>query len=256
MKYTLCLLVCSLYLQGIAKSPTLGFFAHEGGGIALDSLQAWDARTACDIRIAHVFLPKDTWADINAGTWAFDYWTGWVNAKPGRRLAISLPMLVWGADLASGANGDYNAHFTALAQNIVQSGLENSIIRIGWEMNGNWYDWYMGDNQNTWNNWNEYWRQIVTSMRSVEGQHFKFDWAPNNTASIDVDWETFYPGDEYVDVIGIDVYDWMWDDCQSPQMDYWLNHKYMGDMVNGGSGQRVGLLGHARFAAEHNEMER
>jgi hypothetical protein len=53
-------------------------------------------------------------------------------------------------------------------------------------------------------------RNIVTSMRSVSGADFKFVWNPlvsSNVSCAGVHLEDFYPGDSYVDVVGLDVYD-------------------------------------------------
>jgi hypothetical protein len=53
-------------------------------------------------------------------------------------------------------------------------------------------------------------RNIVTSMRSVSGANFKFIWNPIDTSSSScpgVHMEDLYPGDKYVDVVALDVYD-------------------------------------------------
>jgi hypothetical protein len=46
-------------------------------------------------------------------------------------------------------------------------------------------------------------------MRSVPGQHFQFDWNPN-VGDTKYDATSYYPGDAYVDYIGVDVYDVSW----------------------------------------------
>jgi hypothetical protein len=43
-------------------------------------------------------------------------------------------------------------------------------------------------------------------MRSVPGQKFKIDWNPNNGFNKNYG-DKYYPGDKYVDYIGIDAYD-------------------------------------------------
>jgi hypothetical protein len=47
---------------------------------------------------------------------------------------------------------------------------------------------------------------VVTSVRSVPGANFKIDWNVNNAFN-PLDATKYYPGDKYVDYIGVDVYD-------------------------------------------------
>jgi hypothetical protein len=46
-------------------------------------------------------------------------------------------------------------------------------------------------------------------MRSVPGQKFEFDWNVNNGHNT-VDAMDYYPGDDVVDYVGVDVYDVSW----------------------------------------------
>ncbi len=56
-----------------------------------------------------------------------------------------------------------------------------------------------------------YWRNIVTAMRSVAGaEKLQFDWNVNNGGET-YDSTIFYPGNKYVDYVGVDVYDISWD---------------------------------------------
>jgi len=140
-------------------------------------------------------------------------WNDWVNdlKRPGERyLVISVTMLPGGepgVTFAEGAKGAYNSHFKILAENLVKYNLSSSIVRIGWEMNGGWYPWRASKDIP---NWPLYWQQIVTTMRSVPGQHFKFNWNPTNGWQQEPA-DQVYPGDTYVDLIGIDIYDQIWD---------------------------------------------
>jgi hypothetical protein len=108
--------------------------------------------------------------------------------------------------LVAAAAGDYNSNFHDLGELLVEDGLGGTIIDLGREMNGTWYEWserrapsYQPDA------YIAAWRQIVTSMRSVPGQHFKFLWTvyPAATSVIEC-----WPGSAYVDYIGTDIFDW------------------------------------------------
>ena len=73
-------------------------------------------------------------------------------------------------------------------------------------MNGWWYEW---------SEWHapsseldafiRAWRHVVTAMRSVPGEHFKFLWTiyPKGATVADC-----WPGSAYVDYVGTDIFDW------------------------------------------------
>jgi hypothetical protein len=108
--------------------------------------------------------------------------------------------------LVAAAAGDFNSQFYDLGELLVKDGLGNTIIELGREMNGSWYEW--SEQRAPPSEPDAYilaWRQIVTAMRSVPGQHFKFLWTvyPTNT-SVAESW----PGSAYVDYIGTDIFDW------------------------------------------------
>jgi hypothetical protein len=108
--------------------------------------------------------------------------------------------------LVAAAAGAYNAEFYDLGELLVKDGFGNTIIDLGREMNGAWYEW--SENRAPPSEPDAYilaWRQIVTTMRSVPGQHFKFLWTVymTNTSAAEC-----WPGSAYVDYIGTDVFDW------------------------------------------------
>jgi hypothetical protein len=144
------------------------------------------------------FIPWDALTDGTA--WAVKCWS-----QAGTKSVVySMPMLPpdRSATLAQGAAGKFDALFDRYARILVQYGYGDSIIRLGWEFNGHWYPWESGVDPQS---WIAYWRRIVTIMRAVPGANFKFDWNPAGG------WtkhkaDQAYPGDEYVDIIGLDYY--------------------------------------------------
>jgi glycosyl hydrolase family 26 len=108
--------------------------------------------------------------------------------------------------LVSAAAGDYNAKFYDLGKLLVKDGLGNTIIELGREMNGAWYEW--SEERAPASEPNAFilaWRQIVTAMRSVPGQHFSFLWTVYpSSAAVAESW----PGGAYVDYVGTDIFDW------------------------------------------------
>ncbi|HWC34899.1 MAG TPA: glycosyl hydrolase [Mycobacteriales bacterium] len=155
------------------------------------------------VGFASDYLPSATWDDIASPLWLLRRWQG-----SGFRLMLGVPMLPdqGPSSIADGAQGDYDQYFHTLAANLVRYGAASAALRIGWEMNGGWYRWSAVDDPQA---WIAYYRHIVTAMRSVEGQRFTFVWNPN-TGTRSMDAEAAYPGDAYVDQIGLDVYDWEW----------------------------------------------
>ena len=108
--------------------------------------------------------------------------------------------------LVAAAAGDYNSKFHGLGELLVKDGLSHTIIDLGREMNGRWYEWSQHRAPSSEPDaYIRAWRQIVTTMRSVPGQHFKFVWTvyPTGT-SVAESW----PGSAYVDYIGTDIFDW------------------------------------------------
>lgn len=167
-------------------------------------------------------------------------------AGSGAKLVLSVPMLpASGATLAQEASGAYNSYFRTLAQKLVAEGRGDAVIRLGWEMNGNWFPWSI-QNGNA-SNFAAAWRQIVDTMRSVPGQAFKFDFCLNNGSSSDgsglLNPQNAYPGDSYVDYVGMDVYDQSWISNPSSETNRW----------NGYVTAPWGMQWQRQFAAAHGK---
>jgi hypothetical protein len=104
------------------------------------------------------------------------------------------------------SEGDYDTYAKELSRNLVDSGFGYSVIRLGAEMNGTWNVGSLGTTVTEWHQWGECFAQEVQAMRTIHGSHFLFDWNVNaNYRNIPLG--DFYPGNAYVDIIGIDAYD-------------------------------------------------
>jgi hypothetical protein len=137
----------------------------------------------------------------------------------GYRLVLGVPMLPRHArsSLGRGARGVYNSYFVTLARNLVDDGEGNAYLRLGWEFNGTWFKWSVR-NPGQAVEYAAYFRNIVTAMRSVPGESFKFVWNPNggNSHGRSYNASLAYPGSAYVDYIGTDLYDESWVQPQTP----------------------------------------
>jgi hypothetical protein len=108
--------------------------------------------------------------------------------------------------LQAGASGAYDTYARTLARNLVAAGLGSSVIRLGHEANYTGSPWFIGTTRQSFQLWDEFWRQTVLAMRSVPGAHFLFDWCINAYWK-PVPLAEWYPGNDVVNIIGIDTYD-------------------------------------------------
>jgi hypothetical protein len=148
------------------------------------------------------FVNGDSWSTIsdpsNLSTWsAAGYKTIW-----------GVPMLPnFGGSLAKGAKGAYDSHYLSLARALVAAGQGSDIIRIGWEFNGIWFPWSA---VNKASQFVQYYRNIVTAMRSVPGANFTFEWNPSRGDNGAGNLAQYWPGNKYVNYVGLDMFDVEW----------------------------------------------
>lgn len=124
---------------------------------------------------------------------------------------FSIPLIVEGANLTAGAAGNYDAHWT-YAANALASAYPTGIIfvRTAWEFNGNWMPWAA---QGQYANFKACFQRFVGRFRAVSNR-FRFEWCTNIAQDNP---ELSYPGDAYVDIIGMDFYHWTgWGDPADP----------------------------------------
>ncbi|MFT2017190.1 glycoside hydrolase family 26 protein [Streptomyces sp. 796.1] len=194
------------------------------------------------LRVGHTYLPGDLWSNIEGRPEFLRAWTTWRRADPARLLVLNVPMLerneagvsdreVRGL-LRRGAGGEFDRHFRTLGERLVRLGAPDTVLVLGWEMNGLTYTGRCAPDPRA---WRTYWRRIVTTMRAVPGQRFRFDFAPSRGEDA-IGWTTCYPGDDVVDIIGMDSYD------QPPGEEF-------ADYVN----QPYGLRHQVEFAAAHGK---
>lgn len=185
---------------------------------------------------------------------------GWAKFKA-PKIVITMPLIpdkvtAGGATatLAAAANGDYDSFYTNLMAKYQECGFQDGIIRLGHEFNGTWYPW-RADNDKE----DEFvgaWRNAVTAIRNspnngASGCMWRFDWCPTWSSATgtpsNCDVEACYPGDEFVDVIGLDVYNQHFPIITDPAL-RWASI-VQGDPLTG----RGGLNWQAGFAAAHGK---
>jgi hypothetical protein len=214
--FVLSVLSVGVVASGASPTPLReGVYAGaaDPGGIA-----AFDSATGTHSTIAADYLPSTGgWSAMdgagNSLKWLFaDGWTGTPYT-----LLLGVPIIPTDSaghpvgTLAAGATGAYNAYFVTLAQTLVAAGESNAYLRLGWEFDGDWTAWKATSPASE-TNFAAYFRQIVRAMRSVPGEKFRFVWNPDADAFTQGGYNVAlaYPGNPYVSVIGLDVYDQSW----------------------------------------------
>ena len=206
-----------------ASSATSGTAATTAGARfcaysahSITELDDFDALVGRQVNCAILFNDEATsWANwsspwfLNPHRAADSDWLGWMRASAGRTLVLTQALIPAQVDkdwLQRGAAGAYDAHARTLAANLVKAGLGTSSIRLGHEANGTWYADAVPGTPTGEREWRTFWARTVTAMRSVAGAHFSFVWNVAHQVR-DLSLVNFYPGDRYVDVIGLDAYD-------------------------------------------------
>ena len=103
-------------------------------------------------------------------------------------------------------DGDHDPYITEFAE-AVKAARVPIAIRFAHEMNGNWYPWSEGVNGNQPGQYAEAWRHVYDIFTAVGADNVIWVWSPNilrGTAGRNV--EDYYPGDAYVDWIGLTGY--------------------------------------------------
>ncbi len=154
-------------------------------------------------------------------TFAIDnHYYDWADSFPGSAESADVaagrtPMDTWwGTDLTSITSGSQDGVINARAAT-VKSFAKPVYIRWGAEMNGNWYAWSGPLNGNDPSKFVAAWRHIHDLFSAAGVTNAIWVWAPNadsHPGGVDVtswnNWRNYYPGDGYVDWVGIDGYNW------------------------------------------------
>jgi hypothetical protein len=168
---------------------------------SVEAFCSWRGRPCS---IAHTYTDRTSWESMVRGSgWAFDNFAGF----PGQ-LVVSQGLVPNGraADLAACASGAHDQNFRDFGALMVKKGRGASIVRLGWEFNATFMPW--GATNAT--QWKQCFQRAATAIRATNPSVL-IDWTinahgtPSNVcggSSINC-----YPGDAYVDIIGIDNYD-------------------------------------------------
>ena len=171
---------------------------RDGRDPGMRAWEDWLGRSPASVP-ALDYWGKDDWDAFRATAWLP---ASWVRVAPTRPLVWSIPLTVPGTPLADVAAGFWDAAFVEAARAIAAA-QPAAVIRLGWEMNVRTMAWYAGADPA---GFVRAFRRVAALFRAASPR-FALDWCPS-WGPQDGAADLYYPGDDAVDVIGLDVYDY------------------------------------------------
>ncbi|MFC4948927.1 glycoside hydrolase family 26 protein [Pseudonocardia sp. GCM10023141] len=107
--------------------------------------------------------------------------------------------------LARIIDGSFDAYITSWAQGIATLRYPVA-VRLGHEMNGYWYPWSEQSNGNRPGEYVQMWRHVHDIFTAAGASNVIWVWSPNVTYDTATPLPGLYPGDSYVDWIGLSGY--------------------------------------------------
>ncbi len=143
-------------------------------------------------------------------------------------MVLGLPLLTNESrgDFAGCTRGKYDAHFRNVALKLKRYTSTTKIIRLGWEANGNWYPWSI---KGKYSEYKSCFQRISRVIKSTDPS-IKITWSVSGSKdrkNYNALFAKAYPGNAYVDYIGMSLYDhWpaaktqaVWDKSYQPALD-------------------------------------
>lgn len=168
----------------------------------LQDWEKWLGRKPSSV-VAVDFYGGESWDDFVNYTWVPGLWK---KLNPARNLVWSMQLTIRGTPLAEIVAGKYDIEFEGAARAIAGA-QPNAIIRLGWEMNLEGSNWFAGGGREA--DYIAAYRRVAGIFRKASPR-FTFDWCPGwgpQEMAADRAW----PGDDVVDYVGLDVYDFKYD---------------------------------------------
>jgi hypothetical protein len=165
------------------------------------------------LAFAHVFPDRATWQGLINPAWPFDMFTPFQG-----RMMMSVPPYPIGMDLNNQdcAAGMYDDEWAQLGTFLTARGRGDTIIRLGWGPNDNDHEWAVaaGATPDTIDeadrdDWVQCFRNVVDAVRG-NAPDVEIDWTINPFGPpMIAAYDPFltYPGDDYVDYVGMELFD-------------------------------------------------
>jgi hypothetical protein len=176
----------------------------------------WRGRTTT---VAVTWPNRNVWSDFTQVNAMYQEWA----AQPYTKVFGIPPWPDSGGDITDCINGSYDSDWQQFAETMNSTGLarEGTIIRLGWEFN-------LATDWGTPTQFAECWRQIVSTVSAI-APGLLWDWNVNRGSGSGMPGSSVlqaYPGNAYVNIIGVDSYDDWPDALTSTGWEQQLNGAY------------------------------
>jgi beta-mannanase len=145
---------------------------------------------------------------VNRGATPLITWEPWIAGNGVAQPAYTLARI---------AAGDCDPYIRQWAAALAAWG-KPLMLRFAHEMNGDWYPWCEASNGNRPGDYVGAWRHVHSLVSAAGAANVNWVWAPNGGGSVDP--ALLYPGNAYVDTVGLDAYNWgttqAWSSWQTP----------------------------------------
>lgn len=173
----------------------VGVFAH-----SKDRVARFQETVGRPVEVLGVFPARGSWDSI------MDLW--WMDTAPEGfhgTLDVGVPLWQDDGDLATAAAGGYDARWEELGRTIERR-YPGSSVRIGWEFNlGSWNHHASDENVEQ---WIQAFRRASVALKRG-GPSLLVSWNPNKGRGDSLaDATKAWPGDDVVDIVALDGYDW------------------------------------------------
>jgi hypothetical protein len=191
------LVAVGAFIPGAAENPSLiDAYAAKSGRkpVIVSWYREWKQRTfvsrTLDAVAKRGAVPMITWEPYNVGSWDRNH------PKQGNLYP-----------LRAISGGKYDAYIRASALDAKRWG-RPIFLRFAHEMNGTWYPWGAGVNGNTAADYKNAWRHVVGVFRKAGALNVRWVWAPNTDDGGALPFKQFYPGNKWVDWVGLSGFNW------------------------------------------------
>ena len=144
------------------------------------------------------------------------FW-GWNEHFERPPIGKSTLMISWNGVRLSEVTGGGSDKLIAAAAKRLAGWSKPTLLRWGWEMNGNWFDWDGSHNGKNPAAYVKAWQRMHRIFADQGADNVAWVWSPNWNSGPSTAWnamQNYYPGDAYVDWVGVSGYNF---DGESPQ---------------------------------------
>jgi hypothetical protein len=169
--------------------------------------EAWSNKRAFPVQQA-----RDLWNRGIMPHWTWEPWNPALTATDPAQITLQ-----------SILDGDWDAYISQRGAELASLGTP-VMVRWGHEFNGNWYPWSTGLNGNDPKKYVRAYQHVHDLVTAAGATNVQWIWAYNNSSIPADSWNqpaAAYPGDAYVDWVGLDGYNWGNGPSWDPTGNHW-----------------------------------